>query len=862
MGKHEFLTPKAIANRIKAKGLQKLRWYCQMCQKQCRDENGFKCHCMSESHQRQMQVFGQAPDRVVEGFSEEFLDAFLTLLRRAHRHSRIAATVVYNEFIADRHHVHMNSTRWATLTEFVKFLGREGHCKVEDTPKGWFITYIDRDSEQAVKARLKRKRIKSDLAEDERQERMIARQIERAQQSMGKTNGELGDDASPDGSEGESGSEDEYSDSENDHEGQEEDAKEANKAAGKIAIALQRAVPGPKVNPLDDKPKVKFGFEEEDEVSARDKEKEELAKKKGKDAINAEARRSALDELMKEEEKAKERSNRKDYWLCPGIVVKVMSKLLAEKGYYKQKGVVKRVIDKYVGEIEMLESKHVLRVDQDELETVIPQIGGLVRIVNGAYRGSNARLLSVDTERFCAKVQVEKGLYDGKVLKAIEIRPCKLGFFNLKVTRDYLDIEKGVNRRPLYESHPLSSFSWTTTDNMDMVLHGKKDELHDIFESALKSSDLKGLHAECLTDMWIGRDRFAFIDLSAGPFAWRPAVGGDGVRTELSLPNVAKTVGAVAVTYRWNPRKLDLYKSKVSAAKRKRNIEYTLSDSSAMAKLQKKRLKLNYKIQSEILIFWRELDERRHDLKSELEGYNTGDSDDINKKKALDALNRMEKWNLFKDVPEEHHSYTVARDSFLAHLGSVLWGSMRHVIAPSVSHRAHHYYDKLSFQLYFVTQEKVRNIKQLPVNVKSVTEVLSSVLLQFQKPMFSQHMLSLSEDPALIMAFAMARRAAAVPLLLVNGFSKSTVHTYLDSAILQHQLQRLSEHNLLKVWCWAGDSKLPELFASLYLKRSKFVFSVVCACGFFFLSFCKTLVGGCWGWLIPAPLASFFFFPA
>jgi hypothetical protein len=37
-----FLTPKAIANRIKSKGLQKLRWYCQMCEKQCRDENGFK----------------------------------------------------------------------------------------------------------------------------------------------------------------------------------------------------------------------------------------------------------------------------------------------------------------------------------------------------------------------------------------------------------------------------------------------------------------------------------------------------------------------------------------------------------------------------------------------------------------------------------------------------------------------------------------------------------------------------------------------------------------------------------------------------------------------------------------------------
>ncbi|ONK61747.1 uncharacterized protein A4U43_C08F33160 [Asparagus officinalis] len=130
---------------------------------------------------------------------------------------------------------------------------------------------------------------------------------------------------------------------------------------------------------------------------------------------------------MKEEEKAKERSNRKDYWLFEGIVVKVMSKTLKEKGYYKQKGVVKRVIDKYVGEIEMLGSKHVLRVDQEELETVIPQVGGIIRIVNGAYRGSNARLLSVNTERFCAKVQIEKGIYDGRVLQAVDYEDiCKV----------------------------------------------------------------------------------------------------------------------------------------------------------------------------------------------------------------------------------------------------------------------------------------------------------------------------------------------------------------------------------------------------------------------------------------------------
>ena len=50
MGKNGgFLTPKAISNRIKAKGLQKLRWYCQSCQKQCRDEVRFNFRKMFDS---------------------------------------------------------------------------------------------------------------------------------------------------------------------------------------------------------------------------------------------------------------------------------------------------------------------------------------------------------------------------------------------------------------------------------------------------------------------------------------------------------------------------------------------------------------------------------------------------------------------------------------------------------------------------------------------------------------------------------------------------------------------------------------------------------------------------------------------
>ena len=51
------------------------------------------------------------------------------------------------------------------------------------------------------------------------------------------------------------------------------------------------------------------------------------------------------------------------------------------------------------------------------------------------------------------------------------------------------------------------------------------------------------------------------------------------------------------------------------------------------------------------------------DLKNELEGYNTGDSDEINKKKALDALKRIESWNLFRDTKEVRPAETDSRVS-------------------------------------------------------------------------------------------------------------------------------------------------------------------------------------------------------
>jgi hypothetical protein len=98
----------------------------------------------------------------VEGYSEEFEKSFMEHLRRSHPFSRVSAKVVYNEYIADRHHVHMNSTKWYTLTDFVKHLGKTGQCRVDQTEKGWYISVIQEDPAEKL---AKERRLKTERAE-------------------------------------------------------------------------------------------------------------------------------------------------------------------------------------------------------------------------------------------------------------------------------------------------------------------------------------------------------------------------------------------------------------------------------------------------------------------------------------------------------------------------------------------------------------------------------------------------------------------------------------------------------------------------------------------------------------------------
>lgn len=75
----------------------------------------------------------------------------------------------------------MNATKWPSLTEFAKHLGREGLCRVEENEKGIHIAWIDNSPENLRRQEALRKKEAQDQGDEQLEQRMIREQIRRAQ---------------------------------------------------------------------------------------------------------------------------------------------------------------------------------------------------------------------------------------------------------------------------------------------------------------------------------------------------------------------------------------------------------------------------------------------------------------------------------------------------------------------------------------------------------------------------------------------------------------------------------------------------------------------------------------------------------
>lgn len=497
MGKHDFLSPKAIANRIKSKGLQKLRWFCQMCQKQCRDENGFKCHCTSEAHLRQMSLFAANPEKFMDYFSEMFEEGFLELLQRRFGTRRVQANHVYNEYIQDKQHVHMNSTMWATLGDFVKYLGRTGQCTIEETEKGWFIQWINRDPEmvrrqEEAARRKEREAGATSIIEDEveqyaeqaRAEAAAAGLIDGADDDEDASDGDDGGD-DHDGSSGAGASSSSSAKALRREEGGADSLVKINlgAAAGKLhaqhshpfggaatgssgssslaAVGADGAsAPSSAASAVAGRKRSRWDADDADNGSGTSgggsfstSVHGPLSSSSNASSSSSSRPMTTMERMMAEEQAKKAKAAaavaasaaaissssaaassssglRQEDWLHTGIVVKCLNKKVGGGKYYKQKGVIIKIEDTFIAHLKMLDSGDVLRVDQADLETVVPAVGGAVVIVNGKGRGCRAQLLELHIDRYCADLKVtslpppsrnsSSGIAVGSVLKDVE----------------------------------------------------------------------------------------------------------------------------------------------------------------------------------------------------------------------------------------------------------------------------------------------------------------------------------------------------------------------------------------------------------------------------------------------------------
>ena len=67
-----------------------------------------------------------------------------------------------------------------------------------------------------------------------------------------------------------------------------------------------------------------------------------------------------------------------------------------------------------------------LKLDQSQLETVIPLIGGRVKVVNGAYRGAEATLSAINVEKYTATIKLETGPKTGSSIEIDYEDICKV----------------------------------------------------------------------------------------------------------------------------------------------------------------------------------------------------------------------------------------------------------------------------------------------------------------------------------------------------------------------------------------------------------------------------------------------------
>ncbi len=87
---------------------------------------------------------------------------------------------------------------------------------------------------------------------------------------------------------------------------------------------------------------------------------------------------------------------------------------------------IEDIFENNIAKVKMIEGGTKLKIDQAQLETVIPNIGGPIMIVNGQYKGETGTLVAINEKKFCVQVKITGDVHGGKTTWEEYEDVCKL----------------------------------------------------------------------------------------------------------------------------------------------------------------------------------------------------------------------------------------------------------------------------------------------------------------------------------------------------------------------------------------------------------------------------------------------------
>lgn len=285
---------------------------------------------------------------------------------------------------------------------------------------------------------------------------------------------------------------------------------------------------------------------------------------------------------------------------------------------------------------------------------------------------------------------------------------------------------------------------------------------------------------DCLVDNWVGHARYAWLDLSAGPFKWGPVVAGQGVRSHSTLPRVPSHY-ALHPEADPNAEQEELQASPSPVG--------NVIASKAAAE---ERTALLARLKQDLVVLQGVYEQRCAVSRTQYCDHMASTIQNLEEQ----VRNSQGELADLMIVGDEHEGEgaLLMLDNFLAHLASVISRTISHLITPASPLFRAYYTPRITFHFFLIANHREFNPRKT-FDFEQFKAEMIKFKLPNQEFAFVFKELDMSSDKELTMAFTHSLRTGVMPTLSVDGTFAAQTIRYLDSMDLQHQLHLLNIHS-------------------------------------------------------------------